>query len=342
MYSLVLAGGFATRLWPITKDYPKPLLRLGKKRIIEFALEGIANMKRIHTIFISSNAAFRDAFKTWMETSEYGKKIKLILEPSMMEEEKLGAIRGIQYDIEQISKDFGIEDLLILAGDNVFSLDLEKMVEMYEKKKAPIVAVRHIDSLEEAKRFAVVETDEEDRIIDFKEKPKKPRTNLVATAIYMLPKDCVKYISIYLAEGGNPDAPGFFFEWLTKKLDVYAYKFSGYWFDIGTQRGYFEALTTTMRDTYISKTANIEGEIIHPVYIGENVRVDDKSRVGPWVVLENGAEVYASQIEKSLVMENTIIKGAKLTNVMVGKKAKINNIEIENSILASYTKINLE
>ena len=340
MYALILAGGFATRLWPLTKDFPKPLLPLGDKRIIEYPLEKMSEIE-LDRIFISTNSAFKYIFSKWLKTSEYviPQKTELILEPSITEEQKLGAIRGIDYDLKEIFSRYEKGDILIMAGDNICDIDLRKLIDMFNKKRAPIVAVREIESIEEAKRYGVVMIDEDNRIIDFEEKPKQPKTRLIATAIYILPRDHVSLIRKYLEEGNNPDAPGYFFAWLTKKVDVYAYKFTGPWFDIGTPKGYFDAVKAMLSRTYIGSRSIVYGKIIEPCYIGNNVEIDKRSIVGPYTIICDGAKIRKSRIDTSLIMEGSIIEDANISQTLIGYMAMIKGGNIENSVLASHTRL---
>ena len=343
MYALILAGGFATRLWPLTKDFPKPLLPLGEKRIIEYALHSMLKVE-LEKVFISTNAAFEHIFLEWVRKSRYvvPNKTELIFEPSISEEKKLGAIKGIDYDLREIGRRYRIGDLLIVAGDNIYDVNLASFIDTFRRKGAPVVAVKEIESKEEARRFAVVEVDDEGKILNFEEKPKKPRSTLIATAIYALPKDCVELIRRYLGEGNNPDAPGYFFQWLTKKIDVYAYKFEGFWFDIGAPKGYFDALKSLLRKTYISSKATVDGKIIGPSYIGNNVKVSEGSVVGPYAVICDGVTIRNSHINTALVMENSMIEYTKIFQTLVGYRATIKGGIIENSVLAGHTKLNIK
>ncbi len=339
MIALILAGGFATRLWPLTKDYPKPLLRLGKRRIIDFALEHLYENEFISRIFISTNTAFRHVFEAWLKESPYCTKAELIFEPSLCEEEKLGAIRGIKYDIEAIADRHGLDDMIIVAGDNAFFMNFSEFIKQFNIKRSPMVAVRKIESIEEAKRFAVVSIDKESKIIEFEEKPRQPKSTLIATAIYALPKDCIGYVSKYLEEGGNPDAPGYFFEWLINKTDVYAFMFEGFWFDIGAPSGFFEALRETLKESYIHRSAVVDGKIVDPVFVGDNVFVSKDSEVGPWVVLENGVRVEEAKISSSLIMERSYIRGSEIRNALIGAHSRIEGSIIKSGILSSYSKL---
>lgn len=344
MYALILAGGFATRLWPVTKDFPKPLLPLGGKRIIEFTLEEVSKLQCIKRIYISTNKAFEKHFEDWFASSRYVEnrdRFRLIIEPSIREDAKFGAIRGIYYDLKQIFRGHPERDVLIVAGDNVASLNFESFLAFYERVKSPVVAVFEVDSLESIKRLAEVHVAESGRIVDFIEKPKEPRSRLAATAIYIMPKDMIHLIGKYLKEGGNPDAPGYFFEWLSKRYDVYAYKFDGYWFDIGSLEGYLSALSTLLSDSYVSPNAQVEGKIISPVFVKGEAEIDCKSVIGPYVVIEANVKIRSSEVKNSLLMSGSTISNSKIRNSIVGYNSQIIGGKIDRSILSSYTKLNI-
>ncbi len=344
MHALILAGGFATRLWPITKDFPKPLLSLGGKRIIEFVIEGVNMLDNIRRIYISTNKAFEKTFRRWLEHSEYAKPksmFKLIVEPTTEEEEKFGAIRGIHYDISFMLDENFMDDLLIVAGDNVTSLNFKSFASFYEKVRSPVVAVYEVESLEAMKKLAEIHIDDSNRITSFIEKPQKPKSRLAATAIYIIPRDMVNLIDTYLKEGRNPDAPGYFFEWLSKKYDVYAYKFSGYWFDIGSLTGYLSALKSLLTRSYISPRANVHGKIVDPVYIGDGAEVDSDSRIGPYVIVEENVKIRNAIVESSLLMRHSKIYDSEIYDSMIGSKSNVVGGKIVRSILSSHTKLSI-
>ena len=341
MYALLLAGGFATRLWPLTKDYPKPLLPLGPKRIIEFSADQIVEMEHIRRIFISTNSVFEQDFARWAKQRYPDKPIELIAEPSAREEQKFGTIRAMKYDLDEILSSWGPDDMLILAGDNVFSLNLLDLIEFYKRVRAPVVAAFRVKSIEEARRFGVISVDEGSRIVEFEEKPERPKSTLIATAIYLLPRDMLDCIGQYLEEGRNPDAPGYFFSWLSKRTDVYAYVFTGFWYDIGTLNGYLEALRSVLSRSHIEGSADIRGRIVAPVFIGAHVLVDESSVVGPYAVIEDEVSVRGSELSRVLIMSQTSIAHTKISDSMIGMKATISGGRITGSIIASHTKLNI-
>ncbi len=190
-------------------------------------------------IIISSNRKFADQFSYWMggrRAMRYGEGIELVVEPTVHNGNKFGAIKGIKYAIERA----GIrEDLMVIAGDNLYDSGVMKAVEHFGRAgRHPTVYVHDVGSEEEARRFGVVEIGAGNRITGFEEKPEEPRSTLVSTGIYIYPKEVLGMFDEYLSDRGNPDAPGYFLQWLIGKTEVDAVVNGGRWYDVGTLETY--------------------------------------------------------------------------------------------------------
>lgn len=240
---LVLCGGYATRLEPITLFIPKPLLPIGGRPIIDNIVDGIEDCQHINRIIISTNKKFESQFRYWMENkkaSGFRKEIELIVEPTTEHKGKLGAIRGIEYAIENA----GIkEDMMIVAGDNFYSWKLSGAIkEFFDSGKKVTICVHDVKLPEEAKKFGIVQL-EGRRVVRFDEKPESPSSTMASTGVYLYPKDIVLRFKEYLSDGNNPDAPGYFLSWLIKKTEIDAVINEGEWFDIGTLDTYQKVYT---------------------------------------------------------------------------------------------------
>jgi glucose-1-phosphate thymidylyltransferase len=233
MRAIVLAGGYAKRLWPLTKDRPKPLLPIGESCILDYIISKINDVKGIEEIIISTNQKFEGNFLEWIGERGH-KNISVFPEPSTHEEEKLGPVKAIDLIIKETPRD----DFLIAAGDNLFSLDLAELVTFYRKVKSPVIALYEIGSLELSKKYACVEVNDKRKIVSFEEKPERPKSQLVSTGIYVLPWKSISKMGAYLYEGNPPDPIGRFMGWLSEREDVYGFKFTGYWYDIGSMESY--------------------------------------------------------------------------------------------------------
>ncbi|MBD3309808.1 NTP transferase domain-containing protein [Candidatus Woesearchaeota archaeon] len=231
MKAIILAGGFAKRLWPLTKDKPKHLLKVADRYIIDYCMEKISEVPQIDEVILSTNARFAPNFREWMEGLENNKKLTLLEEPALEEGQKFGSIGALKWLLEKTGLD---DDVLIYGADNIFEFSLNDLIKVFNQKKASVLGIYDIRSLEEAKKFGCVEVDENDRIIDFLEKPPEPKTTIVSTAVYLFKREDIGLIRRYVEEGHDPDKMGNFVDWLRKEKDVYAFIFGGRWFDIGS------------------------------------------------------------------------------------------------------------
>ena len=222
MKALILAAGYATRLSPLTDDFPKQLLPVGGRPIVDWIVENIrgAGVEEIHLV---TNARFASRFAEWSGTSG----VTIHDDGTSSNETRLGAIG----DIDFVGLD---DDLLVIAGDNLFDYSLAAFVDFWRAKEAAsAVAVYDVHDRALATQYGIVEVDGDDRIVDFVEKPADPPSTLAATAAYLYAREHARLVPAYLAEGNNPDQPGNFVAWLHRRAPVYAYRFSGGWYDIG-------------------------------------------------------------------------------------------------------------
>jgi len=238
MKTIILAGGYAKRLWPLTKNIPKQLLLVGGRPMIEYIIEKLEAQEEIDKIIISTNKKFEKNFKEWLLKYKSAKDIELVIEPARSEDNKLGSVGALGYLIKEKKLD---EELMIIGGDNLFEFDLRNLINYYREKDGDIVALYDLKSIQKARNYGVAKIDKEMRIIDFVEKPENPPSTLVSTACYILSSEGVRSILTYLDKGENPDAIGFFIKWLIKRDRVFGFVFSGRWFDIGSLESLKEA-----------------------------------------------------------------------------------------------------
>jgi glucose-1-phosphate thymidylyltransferase len=238
MKCLILAAGYATRLYPLTKETPKPLLEVAGKTILERLLDKISVIDKIDHVYIVTNARFANAFNEWVGDYQYSKPLTVINDGTTSNENRLGAIGDIQYVLDQTKID---DDLMILAGDNLFEFDLSDFDEFFQEKNADVITAYEITDLELQKRVGIVELDSAARVLSFEEKPQEPRSPWAVPALYIYKQETLPLIKKYLDEGNNPDAPGHFIPWLINHQPVFAFQFEGQWHDIGTLESYQEA-----------------------------------------------------------------------------------------------------
>lgn len=228
-----MAAGYGTRLYPLTLNKPKPLLRVGSKTITDRLLEKIETIDAVDGVYIVTNQKFASHFEEWAKNSPYKKPIKVINDHTLTNETRLGAIGDIELVIKEVQAK---DDFLIVGGDNLFEFDLENFVKFGQSKNGTAVCLRDVGDLEEAKKYGVVSLDSDNRVTEFVEKPKAPKSTLAAMCLYYFPEDKLRLLKDYLATGKNKDAPGHYISWLAENDVVYGYTFRGEWFDIGDKR----------------------------------------------------------------------------------------------------------
>jgi len=234
MIAVVLAGGYAKRLWPLTMDRPKALLPIAGRPIIDYVVEKLISLEPpMRRIILSTNQRFQLQFQKWLEIGKYY-NIELIPEKSSSEQEKLGAIRALANIVDKAT----MEDVLVLAGDSLFADELGSFIHFFCEKYAPTVALYHAKSLAETRKGSMVKVDEDGRILEFKEKPLHPKTTLVGACLYAFPSGINRRLSEYLQLGLATDEPGRFIEWLYKQESVFGFMLKDYLWDIGTIDSY--------------------------------------------------------------------------------------------------------
>ncbi|MCW2977926.1 MAG: Nucleoside-diphosphate-sugar pyrophosphorylase [Actinomycetia bacterium] len=241
MKAIVLAAGYATRLYPLTKTVAKPLLPVGGRPMIDYLLDRIQEVDEVDAVHVVTNHKFADSFLRWAETHEAtGIPIDVHDDGTTSEDDRLGAIGDIRFVIEQA----GLEgdDLLVVAGDNLFDYSVADYVRWWRGKgEASAVALYDVGDFELVKKYSAVELDGDDRLVGFVEKPEHPETTLVATATYLFHRAHVPLVERYLEEGNSPDQPGRFVAWLVPRAPVHGYRFEGEWRDIGDAEQLLEA-----------------------------------------------------------------------------------------------------
>src|SRR3989338_8817089 len=230
MKAIVLAAGYATRLYPLTLNTPKPLLKIAGKPMIEYILDKLYEIPSLDEIFIITNDKFFDKFNNWINNYKSNISIEIINDKTNSNEDRIGAIG----DIDLVIKREKIKDeLIIVAGDNLFEFSLKEFVDFSKDK--PIIASHDINNIDLAKQYGILSVDDKYKITNFEEKPEKPKSTLAATCIYFLPSDIVKMIDEYIQKGNPTDKPGHFIQWLYKETEVYSFVTKERWFDIGSK-----------------------------------------------------------------------------------------------------------
>ncbi len=237
MKCLILAAGYGTRLHPLTEKLPKPLLEVGGRPMIEHILGRVEKLDRVDEICIVHNERFAGNFRNWAQAYASNKIIRLFNDGSTDDSNKLGAIGDMRFAVEEAGID---DDMLVIAGDNLFGWELSPFVEYFDEK-GTCAALYRVADRELIKKYSVVELDENGRIVSFEEKPADPATDLAAICLYLLGRGKLRKIGQYIGEGRNPDAPGYFIKYLAETDIIHGIPMEGDWLDIGDFKSLEEA-----------------------------------------------------------------------------------------------------
>ena len=238
MDCILLAAGYATRLYPLTENKPKALLTLGSKTILDWVVEKIEKVEEVKNIYIVTNHRFADQFREWADNYKGNKNVDVLDDGTTNNDNRLGAIGDMKFVIDQKKID---DEIFVLASDNIFDFELTDMVDLYKEKSADIISAHYVEDVEDLRSMGVVELAEDKKVLSFVEKPAEPKSNYGVPPFYIYRRETIDLIDQYLKEGNNPDAPGHFVPWLITKTDVYAYTFDVMTIDIGTPKSYYEA-----------------------------------------------------------------------------------------------------
>jgi len=241
MKLIILAAGYATRLYPLTLNQPKPLLKVAGKPMMEHVLDNLATIPYIDHAYIVTNEKFVDHFQAWADTYQHPQlrfKFTIVNDGSTDDSNKLGAIGDMHLVITKHQID---DDIIVVGGDNLFSSDLSEFGEFCRQKNAPVLGVYDVGNLEEIKKYNAIEIDDTGRITYFEEKPAHPKSTLTGIALYFYPRSSVALIHQYIGEGNNPDQPGRLVQWLYTRTPFYVWKVPGIWFDVGSKETLEEA-----------------------------------------------------------------------------------------------------
>ena len=236
MKAIVLAAGYATRLSPLTDTIPKQLLPVGGRPMLDWILEKVRELEDVDEIHLVTNARFAADFADWGEP--HG--VEVHDDGTTTNDDRLGAVGDLDLVIRRAGLD---DDLLVLAGDNLFDFQLADLRDFWRAKgpDTSALAVYDCGDLELATHYGIVALDGDDRIVHFVEKPSEPPSTLAATVIYLLPQAHARLVAEYLAAGHSPDNAGSFVAWLARRAPVYGYAFEGRWYDIGNHGQLLEA-----------------------------------------------------------------------------------------------------
>ena len=233
MKCLILAAGYATRLYPLTENFPKPLLKVGEKTILDWLVDDIDSSDSVDEYIVISNHKFAHHFDKWAK--EKKQKITVIDDGTSTNETRLGAVKDIQYAIDKLSI---CDDVIVIAGDNLLDFSLTKFIE-YAKEKNTSCVMRYFEpEFKKLLKTGIVTVDENDKILEMTEKSPTPATNWCCPPFYYYTKEDARLVKKGIEEGCGTDAPGSFIAWLCKQTTVHAMEMPGSRYDIGNLQSY--------------------------------------------------------------------------------------------------------
>jgi len=237
MKCILLCAGYATRMYPLTENFPKPLLDIKGKALIDYLIEDLESNNLIDEYIIVSNHKFINHFNDWKNNNKYKNKISLLDDGSTNNDSRLGAVKDIWFAIENANIN---DDVLVLAGDNLLDFSLKGFIDFSNEKNSNAVMRYYEPELARLQRTGVAVIDSNDKILEMAEKPKEPKSNWAIPPFYIFKKECLKEIKEGIESGCKTDAPGGFIEWFSKRNEVYAYLMLGKRIDIGNLEDYYK------------------------------------------------------------------------------------------------------
>ena len=233
MKCMILAAGYATRLYPLTENFPKPLLEVGGKTILDWLVDDIGTAGLVDEYVVISNHKYAHHFENWANTKAV--KVTVVDDGTSSNETRLGAVKDIQFAIEKLGID---DDMLVIAGDNVLSFSLTHFVR-YAKEKGTSCIMRYFEGEEKKlQKCGVVQIDEQDRILGMEEKPAQPKSNWCCPPFYYYTREDASLVAKGIEAGCGIDAPGSYIAWLCTQTPVHAMEMPGKRFDVGNLESY--------------------------------------------------------------------------------------------------------
>ena len=321
MDAIVLAGGYATRMWPITRNRPKMLLPVGDTTVIDKTLAQLDDNDDVEDVYISTNERFAADFENYVDEQGY-EKPELSVEDTSDEDEKFGVVGALAQLIDREGLD---DDLLVIAGDNMVGFDIGDFVDFFEDKDSPVLAAYDVGDRERAKSYGLVEL-EGDEVVNFQEKPDDPNTTLASIACYAFPADVLPKFHTYLDNDENPDEPGWFLQWLQDRQSVYAFTFEDVWFDIGEAVAYLDA---------------VDWKLGGEPTVADSATVENSDLSGSTHVMD-GATVTDATLTDTLVFPDATVENGDLDETIVDEKATVSDTDLTESLIGSYSVVSPE
>ena len=238
MKCLILAAGYATRLYPLTGNFPKPLLKVGDKTILDWLIDDIDTAGLVDGYVVISNHKFAHIFEEWAARRP---RVTVLDDGTESNETRLGAVRDIQFAIDSLELD---DDLLVIAGDNLLDFSLVRFIDYAREKRTSCVMRYFEPSEEKLHKTGVATVDDNDLILEMEEKPAHPKSHWCCPPFYFYGRNDVPLVQVGIDRGCGVDAPGSFIAWLSGQTPVHAWAMPGRRYDIGNLSSYEEVQRT--------------------------------------------------------------------------------------------------
>ena len=233
MKCLILAAGYATRLYPLTENFPKPLLKVGEKTILDWLVDDIDTLGLVDEYVVISNHKYAPHFEKW--AAEKQQKITVVDDGTSTNATRLGAVKDIQFAIDQLGLD---DEMLVIAGDNVLDFSLTKFIAYAKEKKTTCVMRYYEEKEEKLRKCGVAQIDENDKVLSLEEKPAEPKSHWCTPPFYFYTKEDARLVKKGIEAGCGTDAPGSYIAWLSTQVPVHSMEMPGSRYDIGNLQSY--------------------------------------------------------------------------------------------------------
>ncbi|MDB4977858.1 MAG: glucose-phosphate thymidylyltransferase [Candidatus Peribacteria bacterium] len=316
MIAYILAGGFATRLWPLCNTHSKAFLPLAGKPLLSHIVEKIpVDMP----IIVNINLASEDAYDDWRQTVTRP-NVSVIIEQAKTDETKLGALGALAKWAQQEKIN---EDILLLTGDNYFGFVFEDFLRAYTKG-TPLIAAYDLQDIKQASAFGtVILNDDGKTVIGFEEKPAEPKTSIISTGCSILPASVLPALVDY-AHRHHDNIGGIFEELLRQHTKLEAFVFTDTWFDVGS----FES--------YMTATMALVGENVRT---GEAVAMDPETKCEGSVVIGSGSIIRNSTLKDVVIFESCMIDDCRLEHCVIDRNCILRGVDLERKMLMAETKL---
>ena len=255
MICIVLAAGYAMRMYPLTENFPKPLLKVQGKPILNWLLEDVDRIPQVEQVLVVSNHKFAGVFEAWLREQSFHKPIQLLDDGSLTNETRVGAVRDISVALAAVGEKTGraegskavgsseedeLPGALVLAGDNVLEFSLQGFVDFFQARRKSCIMCYQEPQLERRRKTGIITLAADGKVTSFEEKPVEPKSNWAVPPFYCYTDEDLLRIPEAVAAGCSTDAPGSLAAWLSVHSDVYAWPMPGHRYDIGSIAGYDE------------------------------------------------------------------------------------------------------